>query len=583
MNLTSIQKNNPDRYKRIIEIERQTADYKNRKLLGKTFSHQIITIPVVVHVLHNGQSVGSGLNISNAQIQSQIDVLNEDFRRLNADASNTPSTFQGVAADTEFEFVLACTDPNGNPTNGIVRVQTNENDFTYVRNADRTANEVAIGIKFAPTGTPSWPTDRYLNIWVCNLTDGLLGYGQFPDEFATKPNTDGVVVHTTAFGRVGNLQARFDKGRTATHEIGHWLNLQHIWGDDFGACTGTDEVADTPNQGNSYGGQCPTGNRTSCGSNDMYMNYMDYTDDACMNLFSNGQATRMQALFQPGGVRESFVDCDFISQVCISTPILIGPSLVCTSNRTFTLNNVPTGATVSWSLSSNLTLVSSNNSSATVRAATISSNGNGWLRATISSNCGSFNVQNNFWVGTPGGVSTSPSGVPAIEAVIGQTFNVYATSTPGSSPSSLSWWVNDNNALSLSGNGSGMATIEAFGPAGNYFLYVRGNNSCGQGIFTQIPININGGGGGIHPMFAMRYSPNPVTETLTVEIEPREEQADQFYEYSVSLYNKNGKLMYNQKSTDLCHKIDMRPLQKGLYRLFVEAGEDQYEANIYKQ
>lgn len=154
----------------------------------------------MIHVLHNGEAVGSGLNISNTQIQSQIDVLNKDFRRLNADASNTPSIFEGVAIDTEFEFVLACTDPNGNPTNGIVRAQTSESDYTRIRNSDGSTNEVATGIKFAPTGIPAWPTDRYLNIWVCNLQAGLLGYAQFPDMFEVRPNTDGVVVNRTAFG-----------------------------------------------------------------------------------------------------------------------------------------------------------------------------------------------------------------------------------------------------------------------------------------------------------------------------------------------------------------------------------------------
>ncbi len=282
INLTTIQKNNPTRYQRIIQIEKQIATYTNNILS----SHQGITIPVVVHILHTGQAVGTGLNISDAQIQSQIDVLNEDFRRLNADRTNTPAEFEGVAADVEIEFVLACVDPNGNSTTGIVRVQTNVNSFTWTPNADGSTNEIATGVKFAPEGTPAWPSDRYLNIWVCNLGGSTLGYAQFPDQMATSPTTDGVVIRTTSFGRIDNVSAPFDKGRTATHEVGHWLNLFHIWANDSD-CTSTDLVADTPNQFTAYTG-LPTYPQTSCSSNDMFMNYMDYTDDVGMNIFTMG-------------------------------------------------------------------------------------------------------------------------------------------------------------------------------------------------------------------------------------------------------------------------------------------------------
>ncbi len=224
LSMEAIKRNDPERYQRLLQLEQQVAKFSEQKTLGLLSSH-IITIPVVVHVLHTGQAVGTGLNISAAQIQSQIDVLNEDFRRLNADASNTPTAFEGVAADPEIEFLLACVDPNGNATDGIVRVQTTEGIFTRVENPDGTTDEEATGIKFAPTGSPAWPADRYLNIWVCNLGNNLLGYAQFPDMMVTQPETDGVVVHTTAFGRIGNVSAPFDQGRTATHEVGHWLNL----------------------------------------------------------------------------------------------------------------------------------------------------------------------------------------------------------------------------------------------------------------------------------------------------------------------------------------------------------------------
>jgi hypothetical protein len=160
-------------------------------------------------------------------------------------------------------------------------------------------------VKFTSKGgDDAWPADKYLNLWVCNLGGGLLGYAQFPGGNAS---TDGVVILYSAFGNTGVVNPPYNKGRTATHEIGHWLNLRHIWGDDNGACSGSDLVGDTPNQGN-YNFGCPSFPHISCSNGpngDMFMNYMDYTDDACMYMFSNGQRDRSSAVLQPGGARYS--------------------------------------------------------------------------------------------------------------------------------------------------------------------------------------------------------------------------------------------------------------------------------------
>ena len=258
---------------------------KNEILLQKyiknnTFkSNSIITIPVVVHIVYNN----SNENISDAQIQSQIDILNEDFRRLNSDASNTPSAFQAVAADCEIEFCLASVDPNGNSTNGITRTSTSQSSFS--------TND---GVKYTSSGgIDAWNTSNYLNMWVCDLSGGLLGYAQFP---GGPSSSDGVVCDYAYFGDIGTATAPFNKGRTTTHEVGHWLNLRHIWGDSY---CGNDYCNDTPeHSGSNYG--CPSypsySNCSGNGSNgDMFMNYMDYTDDACMNMFSQDQKTRMLA------------------------------------------------------------------------------------------------------------------------------------------------------------------------------------------------------------------------------------------------------------------------------------------------
>jgi hypothetical protein len=237
-------------------------------------------IPVVVHVVFKT----AAQNISDAQIKSQIEVLTTDFRRKNADISTVPAAFAPLTADVRVEFELAKTDPSGNPTTGITRTSTTVTSFTD----DDAVKSAATG------GDDAWPADKYLNLWVCQLAGGLLGYAQFPGGPAA---TDGVVIRHSAFGTTGTAAAPFNLGRTATHEVGHWLNLRHIWGDDGNGCAGSDLVADTPNQGSENVG-VPTFPHISCGNGpngDMFMNYMDYVDDEAMVMFSAGQVTRMQA------------------------------------------------------------------------------------------------------------------------------------------------------------------------------------------------------------------------------------------------------------------------------------------------
>jgi hypothetical protein len=263
------------------EIENRTLEYSRRAI--ESGRSGITVIPVVVHVVYNPNSPEQ--NISEAQIRSQIDVLNRDFRKQNSDIASIPKVFQPLAADARIEFVLASTDPNGNPTNGITRTATTATGFI---DDDR--------VKSAATGGANpWPSDRYLNMWVCQLSGGLLGYAQFP---GGPTATDGVVITHTGFGTTGTAAAPFNLGRTATHEIGHWLNLRHIWGDDGNGCNGSDFVADTPNQAGPNTGK-PNFPRVTCSNGpngDMFMNYMDYTDDAAMFMFTAEQVIRMQAV-----------------------------------------------------------------------------------------------------------------------------------------------------------------------------------------------------------------------------------------------------------------------------------------------
>ena len=274
-----------EKYPQYKELRKNT-NIETAKWLKKYYNKNqktIITIPVVVHIVWNT----SQENISDQQIFSQIDVLNADFRRTNIDAIMTPSVWANVAADTEIEFCLATVDPSGVLTSGITRTQTSQTSFSIqTDNMKSSANG----------GINPWDQNDYLNIWVCDLSGGILGYATPPSSF-NNPE-DGVVIGYKYFGTQGTVQSPYNKGRTATHEVGHWLNLDHIWGN--GGNCGNDNINDTPTQ-EEENYSCPAfpHNANSCGTSnsagDMFMNYMDYTNDGCMNLFTLGQKARMTA------------------------------------------------------------------------------------------------------------------------------------------------------------------------------------------------------------------------------------------------------------------------------------------------
>jgi len=235
----------------------------------------IIRIPVVVQIWENTSTV------PNSRVTEQIDRLNADFRRTNSDAGNTPSVFSAV--DCEIEFCLATVDPNGNVTTGIIR-------------------KTVGGTPVSQGGPDLWNTTKYLNLFVYNIGGGTLGFTYLPSQL---PN-NAVHIGTQYFGNTGGT---YGKGRTASHEVGHWLNLEHIWGD---ANCGDDFVADTPTQQTSNGG-CPSHPSVTCNnSGDMFMNYMDYVNDNCMNAFTAGQKTRMIAAinnFRSGLLNSSGINC----------------------------------------------------------------------------------------------------------------------------------------------------------------------------------------------------------------------------------------------------------------------------------
>ncbi|UTW66832.1 T9SS type A sorting domain-containing protein [bacterium SCSIO 12643] len=238
----------------------------------------VITIPVVFHVLYANEDQ----NLPDDQIMAQLDVLNRDFRRQNADTILTPQRFKSISADTEIEFCLATQKPDGQPTNGIIRQQT---DIPNIGNTNK---------YYRPTqgGSQIWDPRYYLNIWVCEITDTLLGFTYLPGE--AQPNYDGVVLNYKVCGDKSYIPAPFNMGRTLVHEIGHWLNLQHVWGPQDG-CQYDDGIADTPPQEKSNS-KCPNTVVLSCNNGpngDMWVNYMDYTYDQCQTAFTYGQKNRM--------------------------------------------------------------------------------------------------------------------------------------------------------------------------------------------------------------------------------------------------------------------------------------------------
>jgi len=291
-NHAEMQKNNPSLLSKRQSVEQIAQEWLKN---NPNYKKAVATIPVVFHVVYNPTIPAQ--DAPDSIIYSQLQVLNDDYRRLNADAVNTRPEFDSLAADVEIQFCLANVDPSGNFTTGINRVTTTATDFSFSpfdNNVKKTANG----------GVDPWPTSDYLNIWVCDMYFGgsplVLGYAQFPGD---DPATDGVVLtyQHTGYRDWDAAADPANLGRTATHEVGHYFGLYHIWGD--GDCTASDSVTDTPNAAAASQQICTLTNNTCDDSAepywggwdpfDMLENYMDYSTDACMNMFTNGQKDRM--------------------------------------------------------------------------------------------------------------------------------------------------------------------------------------------------------------------------------------------------------------------------------------------------
>ncbi|MFM2207649.1 MAG: hypothetical protein RL213_1624 [Bacteroidota bacterium] len=413
----------PGYAQRLQDLERFTANYvAQQQTKGGNRTSSVVTIPVVYHIVYNT----SAQNISDAQCIAQLNQLNLDFSKTNSDASLIPSAFASVAANTNIQFCLAQRSPTGASTTGIERRQTTVTSFS--------TNDAMK--YYANGGLDAWPSGSYLNIWVCNMGGGILGYAQFPGGSSA---TDGVVLQYTTVGSMlsPSSGAPYNLGRTATHEVGHWLNLRHIWGD---ANCGSDQVNDTPTHNTSNYG-CPTyPHLSTCTGTpvEMTMNYMDYTDDRCMYMFTAGQSARMNALFATGTVNRlsllSSTGCTPVSTCGVPTGITV--TNVTTSGATISWISV-TGAT-SYNLTycvagtTNCTTVSSPTNSITISNLSPGTTYNYTLQS-VCSNGTSSTVSGSFTTvatscGNPTGLATSSitsSGVTLTWAGVSGAINYY--------------------------------------------------------------------------------------------------------------------------------------------------------------
>lgn len=361
-------------------FSQKVAEYVANQQFNRTEAINY-TIPVIIHIIHSGTAVGSGPNISMAQAQSQIPILNADYAGTNADISSVPSVFNSVkAGNTGIQFCLAKVDPSGNILSeyGIERINRVSRGWSDPNNMSSNALQSYFDQTIKPATI--WDPTKYLNVWVTAAdASGLLGYASFPAgsgltglsgvETAT---TSGVVINYTAWGNIGSAASPYNLGRTATHEIGHWLGLRHVWGD--GTCA-TDYCGDTPAaQTANYGCKSHPYNTGGCSGNttgEMFMNYMDYSDDACMYMFTLNQSTRMQTAMANGTYRIGLNS----SGKC-NTPYALDIGVTAITN--------PVAGSSSCNTSVTPIITLSNSGSSTVTSATITYSYDGGTASTYS-------------------------------------------------------------------------------------------------------------------------------------------------------------------------------------------------------
>ena len=583
-------KEDPSMFQRMQEIEKQTAAYEKKSHVG---NRAVVVIPVVVHVVYQT----SAQNISEAQINSQITVLNADFRALNGDISGVPAEFQALIADSEVEFCLAKQDPNGIATTGITRKYVNKSSWG-------TNDDVK---KLSKGGVNPWNTSQYLNIWVCNIGGGILGYAQFPGGSAA---TDGVVVGYNYFGTTGVVSPPFDKGRTATHEIGHWLNLRHIWGDTN---CGSDLVNDTPTHNTANYG-CPAfPHYSTCSGTpkEITMDYMDYTDDACMFMFTQGQKTRMKAVLE-GGSRGSLASSPGCDEPggggggSCGVPTGLAASSITANSATMSWGAVSGASSYNLqykiSSGSSWTTVNTTSTSYNLTGLTASTTYNTQVQAVCSGISSAYSTQVNFTTlsganctdnyetnNTKSTSKTMPVGT-TINALISTTtdvdwFKFTTTSskknvkvTMTSLPADYDMKLYKNNSLVAISENDGTndeQCISNNSSTGTFYVYIYGWNGakdaadCYNLLAQTSASNFRTDGSEESAEFLSVENeflawPNPAQNEINIKV-PFENQLTG----DVSIFDISGKMLFTQTLTgskeSSTFKIDVSNFENGLY------------------
>jgi Pregnancy-associated plasma protein-A/Secretion system C-terminal sorting domain len=580
----------------------------NKVAVNKVQGGVLYTIPVVVHVLHNGEAVGIGPNISEAQVLSQIQVLNEDFRRM---AGTRGFNTNPVGADVEIEFCLAKQTPDGCPTNGIDRVNISQNGINETSLPDALTQMDEL----KPSSI--WDASKYMNMWsvAFNGGSGILGYAQFPGGAA---NTDGVVSDYRYFGSDDNpsvtLPAPFNLGRTMTHEVGHYLGLFHPF---QGGCTGGDLVADTPPVATpNYG--CPIGTDSCVEPGlDMVENYMEYTDDSCMNVFTNDQKTRVIATMTGATNRPSTLTsnvCDALASVnddgsidieqfsVIECTVNFTPSLRITNWGTITLTSATVAYNVDGGGSTNYNWSGSLNygESEVINLPTLSSSsGNHVFNVSVSSPNGNTDLRN---------CNDATSLNFDIDPSYNSTSQVHLALTPDDFGSEITWEFRaSSNALLYSGgpytNGDTTVINQSFNVVANECYTFTIFDSAGDGICCgfgtgsyelttdDATVIVSGGGYGtsevtnvstastlkINDYFInnkVSLYPNPTSDIINIKLAVGNDLPD-----SYKIYNILGQLVTVREISNQSQlKIDITALSKGVY--FVKVIKESASTSI---
>jgi len=532
-------KNNPDLIQQRKSAEGDAKSWlKDNPGFRKNQRNGVLTIPVVFHVVYNsGDSVNQ--NIPDSLILSQLDVLNTDYRRRNADTINTRAVFDSIAADMGIEFCLATIDPNGNPTTGITRTPTTAQFFQSPTNN---------GVKFDSTGGKNvWPADHYLNIWICDMSiftiPFVLGYAQFPGD---DPATDGVVLQFQFVGRTNNATYPTNNlGRTATHEVGHWLGLHHIWGDTANLCSAyNDYIFDTPDATSQSQQNCQlTANTCNDAGNpfwngynppNMVENYMDYSSEQCMNSFTLGQSDRIW----------SFLETDrsglFTSNGCGIQALNAFADIndpVCPDSCSATAEINPVAGTPPYTFLWNDALAQTDSIATGLCAGdyicmvTDADNDTVYVNVNIAS---PLNIVTNYVV-TPATCSTCLNGMIDINTQFGNS--PFTFTLDGGFPQGDSLFVYLN--------------------PGTY--YIETTDLCGTVTGDSVTVTMFNSVNEINVLNEFTLQPNPASETVVFSFGKNN------YSKKIELFNAIGEILFTENTNSGQLVKNISSLEKGIY------------------